>query len=530
MPPAATEIPAAELLRTMEEFFLEHPRAVVMEDGRVVFDMAAAHYSLTAENGRCLLHLWSEARNLVRTVCSLRERNETLRIETRRFGQTRPQVFEVLPGGDRRTPTTRDAARAKYQRLLERALARAFPDWSVEDMRTAADLEHSFGPAYARGIQRRGQSAWAVIAVNSSEAQSTIDGILTLAILWLAQCREHADGKRLFEGLRIIVPAGTFATIQVRAAWLNTSAAKYSLYELDERSEELAEVDCTRSGNLHVKLVHAFDPRSAIDRCRTALDRVLGLLDPGLKAAAEVRANGPAEVSLALHGLEFARIRCQVSANAFSYREGITFGAGANETPLTAENTELFCDLTRRLFENRDAGGRMRNPLYRLQPERWLESLLRHDIGETEPNIRGDIVYTQVPAFSAGDRGMLDLLTVTHAGRLAVIEIKADDDLHLPLQALDYWCRVRQLHGEGAFHRHGYFRGIQLSDKAPLLYLIAPALRIHPATDTVLRYLSPEIPWEIIGLNEDWRVRRKVILRKRSEVCAATPVVSHPSP
>lgn len=522
MPPAAAEVFHGELLRTLEEFFLQHPRAVVMEEGRVAFDMAAAHYSLTAQNGRCLLHLWSEERSLVRIVCGLRERNGTLRIEGRRFGQTRPQVFEISPGGDRCLPSTRNAERAKYRYLLERVLTREFPGWSLESMRTAPDLEHSFGPAYARGMLRRGQIAWAIIAINSSETQQAVDGILTLGILWLAQCREHAGGKRLFEGLRIIVPAGMFATVQARMAWLNTSAAKYSLCELSERTEELMEVDCSRSGNLHLKLAHAFDPKSAMDRCRKALNHVLALLDPGLKALTETRANGPAEVSLALYGLEFARIRRQASVNAFSHREVITFGAGANETPLTAENEEFFSDLTRRLFENRHAGGTMRNPLYRLQPERWLESMLRADIGEIEPTIRGDIVYTQVPAFSAGDRGMLDLLTVTNAGRLAVIEIKADDDLHLPLQALDYWCRVRQLHCEGAFQRYGYFRGIELSDKAPLLFLIAPALRIHPATDTVLRHLSPEIPWELIGLNEDWRVRRKVILRKRSEGWAAS--------
>jgi hypothetical protein len=74
---------------------------------------------------------------------------------------------------------------------------------------------------------------------------------------------------------------------------------------------------------------------------------------------------------------------------------------------------------------------------------------------------------------------------------------------------------VRQLHRERAFHKHGYFRGIELSDQPPMLYLIAPVLRIHPSTDTVLWHLSPEIPWEVIGLNEDWRKRRKVILRKR---------------
>jgi hypothetical protein len=37
---------------------------------------------------------------------------------------------------------------------------------------------------------------------------------------------------------------------------------------------------------------------------------------------------------------------------------------------------------------------------------------------------------------------MIDVLAVTHAGRLAVVERKADEDIHLPLQGLDYWSRL----------------------------------------------------------------------------------------
>jgi hypothetical protein len=79
---------------------------------------------------------------------------------------------------------------------------------------------------------------------------------------------------------------------------------------------------------------------------------------------------------------------------------------------------------------------------------------------------------------------MLDLLTVTRTGRLAVLELKADDDLHLPLQALDYWPRFRQLQREHVFEKYGHFPGIELSDQAPLLYLVAPVLRIHPSQTT----------------------------------------------
>jgi hypothetical protein len=105
-----------------------------------------------------------------------------------------------------------------------------------------------------------------------------------------------------------------------------------------------------------------------------------------------------------------------------------------------------------------------------------------------------------------------------------VIELKADDDLHLALQGLDYWIRVRWHHlenpdkmsGLGEFQSHGYFGGVRLAEGAPRLYLVAPALRVHPATEVVLRYLSPRVEWILVALNESWRKQVKVVWRKRS--------------
>src|SRR5271170_1492440 len=275
MPIATTEIPAAELARELEDFFTEYPEAAVLEDGRVLFDMRFARYSLSVGQGRCLLHLWSEERNIVRTVSGLQARKDSLRVETRRFGQVRAEVVELVPSGDRRTPSTREATRTRYLRVLERVLPRAFHGWAVEGFRTAADLEHSFGPAYARGVLTRGSSAWSVIAVNSEELQPTIDGILTLGILWLAYCREHGGGRRLYEGLKVIVPQGTAQTICARMPWLNSAVAKWELFELDERAEQLEQVDLRNSGNLHCQLAHAFNPNAALERFRSAIDHVL---------------------------------------------------------------------------------------------------------------------------------------------------------------------------------------------------------------------------------------------------------------
>jgi hypothetical protein len=68
----------------------------------------------------------------------------------------------------------------------------------------------------------------------------------------------------------------------------------------------------------------------------------------------------------------------------------------------------------------------------------------------------------------------------------------------------------------GEFQRAGYFGGVVLSREAPKLYLVAPALRVHPATEVVLRYLSPLVDWELVALDERWRKKAKVVWRKRS--------------
>ena len=107
----------------------------------------------------------------------------------------------------------------------------------------------------------------------------------------------------------------------------------------------------------------------------------------------------------------------------------------------------------------------------------------------------------------------MDLLGVTRAGRLVIIELKASEDLQLPLQAVDYWLRVRAHHREGDFPRYGYFTGVELDPRPPLVWLVAPGLRFHAAVEIIQRHLSPEIQITRIGLNENWRRGIQVVFR-----------------
>ena len=472
----------------------------------------------------------------------------SLRLTVHRFGQARPASLDLLADRDRRTPTAREAVRTRYLRTLERAAMRGgeeWGEWKLDGLRAAMDLEKSFGPAYARGSLVNGQRAWALIGVNAEETQATIDGVLTVGVLWLAHCRENSAGRRpwrQYRGLRIVVPRGMAALTAARLAWMNSDSAQWELWELDERAEELTQRDAADHGNLATRLLHAPDAAAARERFAGAAAQVMALVPECSRDAIEQRVRSGAEMAFLLHGLEFARVRMGYAGQSFNRLQEITFGAGANEIPLTEDNADQLRELVARLCERRRAAGQTESdarnaqskraasdPLYRTAPERWLESVLRRDVSVIDAHLDPAHVYSQVPAFAASDRGMLDLLTVDRDGRLAVIELKADDDLHLALQGLDYWVRVRWHHmqtadaagspafGLGEFQRHGYFPGVRLSPVAPKLYLVAPSLRIHPATETVLRYLSPRVAWELVALNERWRDEVKVVWRKRSE-------------
>jgi hypothetical protein len=425
-------------------------------------------------------------------------------------------MLTLVPDPDIRTPTARDTARRRYLRTLEQSLATHFPGWTAESFRSAMDLEHSFGPAYARGILTKGQSAWALIGVGPEEPPSTIEGALTLGILWLDHCREHSNGRRVFHGLRVIVPSGCATVTRSRMAWMNAAVAQWELYELHPSAAELTACTVAEDGNLNIQLPHAFDPEAALERAALGVDHVRSLLPPGLLAATEIRPRGATEIAFTLHGLEYARVRHSLVPGSFARQNEIFFGAGPNETLLDETTQDLFLDLMESLFQSRHPTGSANNPLFRLQPERWLESVLRRDLSVLDPSFGSAPVYSQIPAFTSANRTLLDLLTVTRQGRLAVLELKADDDLHLPLQALDYWTRVRSLHRAGEIGRLGYFPGISLSDEDPLLCLVAPALHIHPANETVLRHFSPTVPWELIAVDEHWRRDCRVVLRKHS--------------
>jgi len=495
----------------LEDFLSQSNNAVVIEDGAVVLDLAQTKYSVSGEKNKCLRHLWSPERNVVRRVLDLERKGDALRITVQKIGQARPTKLEICRERDRRTATSKRAARLGYQRVLERALKRHFPDFTMAQLTTSIDLEKSFGPIYARGFVKRGQSAFAVLGVNREELQASIDAALTFGILWLDVCRQTHAGKLVFEGLKLFIPDGCSEIVRARMAHLNTKIAKWRLYELEERSEELKSIEIGDRGNISTRLVRCVDEAQVLGRFEAPSALVKTIMPE-----VEVGVISAAEISFRCYGLEFARARLSAKPGQFLSEPEIVFGIGAHERILEGNNFAHFERLVRGVAEVRHAEGPSDNKYWRLHPERWLESLVVKNICALDDQFDRRWRYSQVPAFSASDRAMIDVLTLTRDGRLAVLELKADEDIHLPLQGIDYWTRVAWHHSRGEFQKFGYFDGYELSPRSPLLVMVAPALRVHPATDTLLHYISPEIEWTLVGIGELWRKEIKVVFRKRS--------------
>ena len=495
--------------RMLQQFLADAPEAAVIEDGVVLADFGSAKYSVSGE-GKCVLHIWSEERNMVRRVLDAQGRNGSLQLQVLRFGQSQPTLLEIAAYRDRRSGAAKRASRARYQALLERVLRREYPGFKLDHVSGSADLEHSISPVYIRGLLHAGQSAFAVLGVNADETQSSVDAALTFGVLWMDYQRQALAGRGLVEGLKLFAPWGRSDIVRQRAAHLHPEAAKWQIYQLDERSETCERIDICDTGNVISRLTRAVNVEAAHERFATSINRIRSLVPE-----AEITVDSGSEIGFRLHGLEFARARLTPTVGSFRNDESILFGIGPSEYILDDSNEHVFMELIHRIVEQRRPGGSHTSLLFRLVPERWLESLITRDVRAIDERLDPGFVYSQVPAFAAGDRAMLDVLTSTIDGRLAVLELKANEDIHLPLQGLDYWARVRWHQQHGEFTRNGYFAGRELSSAPPLLYLVAPVLHLHPTTDVLLRYLSPRIEWALVELDERWREGVHVVARKR---------------
>jgi hypothetical protein len=203
-------------------------------------------------------------------------------------------------------------------------------------------------------------------------------------------------------------------------------------------------------------------------------------------------------------------------------RNRIWFGIeGSRRRLLDDYHEQDWVKLFRDLESYRDADCRDRHHwFYRAAGEAWLESILRRDISKLDPGLIVAPLHAQFRTSHGGPNGPsgarpIDLLALRHDGRLAVIELKVNEDREHVFQGVDYWRRVEAHRRRGHISTAKLFGEREISDESPLVYLVAPTLRFHPSFATLARTIAPDIEVYRFDINEDWRGGVRVVRRER---------------
>jgi hypothetical protein len=489
---------AVELEASLREFAAGGP-VEVRENGGRLAPLSVLSWEIRGAGERPLLHIWSDQYNLTRRILGITDHSEErLALAVERFGRSKPDRIEFVRMEFERS--ARELSRAEFCERLRRILAAQFPDDAVESLTTAPDLEYTLSGSYARGVLRRGSSYAAFLAVAEAESADSVDNALTFGLLWLDRLR-HSNCRGTASELRLILPRNAGSLVAQLLAALNSSV-RTSLYELDSTRETVELIDPGSLSNLDFSIVPRRQSESLVAQARKDLDSVVSIAPQAITLHPCLASR---EVFLRFRGFPFAR-----------WQEGRMFFATAeSREEVTATTRPALKSLLHDLEVHRHPlAAETRHPLYRARPERWLEALVCLDITRLDPALDPRFVYSQVFANAGGEHGILDVLSVTRSGRLAILELKAAESVHLPMQAAGYWLRIRRHLDQGDFPRFGYFNGIQLQSAAPMVYLVAPALRFHPTTDTLLRNLSREMEVVRVGIAESWRRGIRVVLRQ----------------
>ena len=493
---------AEVMLEKLEAFLRSARRPAVLEYGDDPFEMAQSEWSTETQSGRLLFHVLTTERSFSRRILQVeRPQGGILECTVERFGGRKQKLSLLDLNLPQAAPRTLRGRRVSFGERFRRMLQRQFPGWDVVTLSAEMDLTRSLSPLFPRAVLERNGRRMAAMACPSAEEEPAM---LTFALIWhhlvRQRLRSNEDATQHPVPLQLFLPANAGVLTAQRLRWLRGGpAVECRMFRYNEHGAA-GEVDPADLGNLETEVLR----RNPGNEAHQPDGALLAMLQERWHVDAVPKADGG--VSLRIHGLEFARWEEGrfFMGSAFAPRAGL-----APVRPMTIDEVVAQAG---RLFEQRDASARnRRNPVYRRSPEAWLESAIRANLQSIDAHLLPGRVYGEVITRSGIAMGRADLVAVTDSGELVVLELKADEDIHLALQALDYWSRINW-HAERGELDH-LFPGIRLSKAMPRLLLVAPALSFHPSIATVLQYFSPEVRVERIGLNFDWQQGLKVAMR-----------------
>jgi len=490
-----------ELLSARVEWFFTIDDAMTRALNRDELDIAVAQQ-------RLILTCWTEQGSRTWKIFAWELVGEKLIFQaSRKMGAERP-LIELMPrAAASAIALTVKTARQKRCDQLAILACSIQPGAKVERASLSPGARRGQPGRYARIVLRQKHQRIAVTGCVAASRASDADAFLSAALLWFTRAGERARAPYI-QQLWLVVESALLKPTLQRIALLRESLREaIVVYEDVEQLTQLQAVEVPSRAEFWKRRTARFPPIPL--GFSTEITKQIIAVAPEAIDIVSAR-HGQ---TLRYFGLPFARVRQLLGV------ERVWFGVeGARRRVLDETSETEWANLMTSLIQHRSASASDHyHALYRNAGEAWLESLLRRDITRLDPGLIIAPVHAQFRTSRGGVAGVrpIDLLALRHDGRLAVIELKVSEAREHVLQGADYWQRVEMHRRRGHISRAKLFGDRRIKDEPPLIYLVAPTLRVHPSFNTLARSIAPDIEIYRFDINEDWRAGVRVMRRLR---------------
>lgn len=456
---------------------------------------------------RLILTSWTEKGSRSWKIFAWEWTGEKLTLEaSRRMGADRPRIELVPRAAASAIALTVKAARQQRSEQLGLLAGSIQLAAKLERASLSPGARRAQPGRYARIVLRQKHQRIAVTGSVASSRASDADAFLSSALMWFRRVSERA-GPPYIQQLWLAVESDLIKPMLQRVVLLRQSLREtIAVYEVDQQLTRITPVEVPAREDLWKRRLARFPPLVAAEPGE--ITRRLVAIAPD--AIDVVRARHGE--TLRYFGLPFARVRRVMGS------ERLWFGTeGAGRRLLDEKTENELTQLLVELLEHRSANATdHHHSFYRNAAEAWLESLLRRDITRLDPGLIIAPLHAQFRTARGGVLGVrpVDLLALRRDGRLAVIELKVSEAREHVMQGADYWQRVEAHRRRGHITRARLFGDRKISNEPPLVYLVAPTLRVHPAFNTLARSIAPDIEIYRFDINEDWRAGVRVMRRR----------------
>lgn len=463
---------------------------------------------IAVAQGRLMLSCWTENGTRLWRVIAWDWNGQLLTLEVSRRMGAEVSSIELIPRTSAKaiSATIRAARQMRCERVGRLAAELLFGS-VIERLSLSRGTKPGQPGRYAQVLLKTRRERIAVTGPVVSSKPSAVDAFLSSSLLWFRRTADRVKPPYVTQ-LWLIVSPELLKPLFYRVALLRSGLrSMIKVFTVDEGLTLLTEAACPDKEDLWRKRLARFPPVAA------EISSELSLAIVAQAAEAIDIVHSRHGETLRYFGLPFARVRSLLG------REKVWFGIDrAHRRMLDGSTANDWHNLLHDLREHRSASALdHRHAFYRAAPEAWLESLLRRDITKLDPGLIIAPLHAQFRTARGAKLGIrpIDLLALRQDGRLVVIELKVSEDREHVLQGADYWRRVEAHRRRGHIARAKLFGTRTIRDEAPLVYLVAPTLRIHPSFQALAQCISSDIEIYRFDINEDWRSGVRVMRRQR---------------